>query len=179
MGKATTDLRHEHDAILNVFGILDRMLIDEKNSDEVNLAFAGGLTNFLVTFADTCHHGKEENYLFKALEQAGVPNAGGPIGAMLQEHVIGRDYITAMKEAVASSDLAAFKRQVVGYRDLLRAHIFKENNVLFALADHMLDDVSQDGLFEKFEAWEEDVVGQGVHEMLHAQIDKWAKQYPA
>jgi len=45
------------------------------------------------------------------------------------------------------------------------------------LADRLLDEEKQAGLFEKFEAWEEQVVGHGVHEALHAQIETWGKEY--
>jgi hemerythrin-like domain-containing protein len=34
---------------------------------------------FLKEFADRCHHGKEEDFLFPALEKAGIKKEGGPI----------------------------------------------------------------------------------------------------
>ena len=52
MGKATQDLRNEHDAILHVFQILDAMLIQEEQEAEPQLKFAGELVNFLKIFAD-------------------------------------------------------------------------------------------------------------------------------
>jgi hemerythrin-like domain-containing protein len=33
---------------------------------------------FFRTFTDTCHHGKEEGYLFPALEAIGVSRKNGP-----------------------------------------------------------------------------------------------------
>jgi hemerythrin-like domain-containing protein len=36
------------------------------------------MMEFLSVFADTCHHGKEEDFLFPGLEAAGIPNEGGP-----------------------------------------------------------------------------------------------------
>lgn len=177
MGKATQDLRNEHNAILHVFEILDVMLQDETRQEAQQLQFAGELVNFLKVFADKCHHGKEENHLFAALEQAGVPNANGPIGMMLHEHVLGRQYIAAMESALSKKDLGAFKQSARGYQSLLREHIQKENNVLFMLADRLLDDDQQGELFESFEAWEEQVIGHGVHEALHAQIGDWEKIY--
>ena len=177
MGKATQDLRNEHDAILHVFQILDAMRASKTQEVDQQLRFGGELVNFLKIFADKCHHGKEENYLFKTLEEAGVPNANGPIGQMLREHVLGREYIAEMQAALDGQDLAAFKLSAQGYQQLLRQHIAKENDVLFVLADRVLDDENQDELFEKFEAWEEEVVGHGVHEALHAQIETWGKEY--
>lgn len=177
MGRATQDLRNEHEAILHVFRILDAMRASDAQSAAQQLQFGGELVNFLKIFADKCHHGKEENYLFTALETAGVPNANGPIGMMLHEHVLGRQLIAEMTAALAREDLAGFKQAALDYEELLRAHIAKENDVLFVLADRLVDAQKQDELFEKFEAWEEQVVGHGVHEALHAQIDTWGKVY--
>ena len=86
MGKATQDLRNEHDAILHVFTILDKMLSTDTKEDVEIFKFGDELIYFLKTFADKCHHGKEEDYLFKELIARGIPNEGGPIGVMLQEH---------------------------------------------------------------------------------------------
>jgi hemerythrin-like domain-containing protein len=177
MGKATQDLRNEHDAILHVFTILDIMLSSNTKSDADNLQFGNELVHFLKIFADKCHHGKEEDILFKELERKGVPNEGGPIGAMLQEHQQGREFIALMNTSLESKDLANFKNHAINYRDLLRNHIAKENNVLFMMADKLLDDKKQDELFEKFEIHEETVIGHGVHEELHAKIHTWEDEF--
>lgn len=177
MGKATQDLRNEHDAILHVFTILDKMLSSNSKSDADNLRFGNELVYFLKIFADKCHHGKEEDILFKELEKNGVPNEGGPIGAMLKEHQQGREYIALMNKSLESKDLADFKNTAIKYRDLLRSHIAKENNVVFMMADKLLDDKKQDELFERFKNHEEIVIGHGVHEELHSKIHKWEDDY--
>ncbi len=64
MGKATQDLRKEHKAILHVLAILDQML-KSKKGEETLLHDYGEVVAFLKTFADKCHHGKEENHLFQ------------------------------------------------------------------------------------------------------------------
>jgi len=177
MGKATKDLRNEHNAILHVFEILDNMLSSTSKSDAENLQFANELVEFLQIFVDKCHHGKEEDMLFKELEKRGVPNEGGPIGVMLLEHQQGREYIAQMKKALESKNLAGFKSAAIQYRDLIRSHIAKENDVLFVMAEKMLDDQDQNMLFERFENHEETVVGHGVHDALHANIDRWEADY--
>ena len=120
---------------------------------------------------------KEEDILFKELENKGVQNEGGPIGAMLLEHKQGREYIALMNQSLDSQDLANFKNTAIKYRDLLRNHIAKENNILFMMADRLLDNKKQDDLFAKFENHEETVIGHGVHEELHAKIHTWENDY--
>jgi len=67
MGKATQDLRKEHEAILYVLQILDKMMESDSRDAENMLRYYGEVVYFLKIFADKCHHGKEENYLFKEL----------------------------------------------------------------------------------------------------------------
>jgi hemerythrin-like domain-containing protein len=177
MGKATQDLRNEHESILRVLTIVDKMLANTTRDQAEILRFGGELIYFLKTFADKCHHGKEENYLFEEMVRRGVPKEGGPIGVMLAEHKQGREYIALMSAAVDSKDLAKFTEAAEMYRDLLRPHIEKENTVLFVMADRLLGDVAQEDLFEKFEEHEESVIGHGVHEELHAMIHQWEEEF--
>ncbi|MDI3529811.1 MAG: hypothetical protein PWR08_1378 [Thermoanaerobacterium sp.] len=175
MGKATQDLRKEHEAILYVLQILDKMMESDSLDAENRLRYYGEVVYFLKIFVDKCHHGKEENYLFKELVNKGIPSEGGPVGVMLQEHAQGRDYIAQMAKSVDDKDINGFNNAAVQYRDLLRRHINKENNVLFVMADNVIDEQSQSLMFEQFEQHEVNVIGHGVHEKLHAMIDTWAE----
>ena len=177
MGKATQDLRKEHEAILYVLQILDKMMESDSRDSENMLRYYGEVVYFLKIFADKCHHGKEENYLFKELVDKGIPNDGGPVGVMLQEHVQGRGYIAQMGRSLDDKNINGFNKAAAQYRDLLRRHINKENNVLFMMADNVIDEQAQSVLFEQFEQHEENVVGHGVHEKLHAMIDAWADDF--
>lgn len=97
---------------------------------------------FLRAFADRLHHQKEEDTLFPALEAAGMPRNGGPIAVMLEEHEEGRGLVRDMAaclDGLAQEDSrAAFARAGRGFIGLLRDHIEKENEVLFAMADDIL-----------------------------------------
>lgn len=177
MGKATQDLRKEHKAIVHVLHILDKMMQTDGIKAETLLHYYNEVVYFLKIFADKCHHGKEENYLFKELVIKGIQNEGGPVGVMLQEHAQGRDYIEQMSQSLDDKDLSGFNNAAIQYRDLLRRHINSENNVLFMMADNLIDEQAQSFLFEQFEQHEETVIGHGVHEELHAMIDTWAETF--
>ena len=177
MGKATQDLRKEHDSILHVLKILDKMMSTDKKEDIVKLKYYNELVYFLKIFADKCHHGKEEKYFFVELVNKGIPNDAGLIGSLLQEHSQSREYIALMGKSLESKDLIEFNTAATKYSNLLKSHIEKENNVLFPMADQLLDEESQDALFEKFEQHEESVIGHGVHEELHSMIHNWATEF--
>lgn len=177
MGKAIQDLRKEHDAILYVLQILDQMMLSESGDEDSLLRYYDEVVYFLKTFVDKCHHGKEEKYLFNELVKKGIHNEGGPVGDMLQEHTQGRDHIAQMSHSLDAKDIGGFNNAAVQYRDLLKRHIEKENNVLFPMADEVIDEKEQALLFEKFEQFEENIIGHGIHEKLHAMIDTWAEAF--
>lgn len=179
MGKATQDLRKEHDAVLYVMQLMDKMMLQDSKENESMLLYYDEVLYFLKTFVDKCHHGKEENFLFKELQSKGIPNDGGPIGVMLQEHALGRSYIAQMSETLEAKSVDGFNAVAANYCDLLRNHIEKEDRILFTLADQTIDEVGQEQLFEEFEQFEENVIGHGLHEKLHARIDKWADVFDA
>jgi hemerythrin-like domain-containing protein len=111
------------------------------------------------------------------LVNKGIPDENGLIGSLLQEHNRSREYVAMMSKSLESKDLTEFTAAATKYSDLLKSHIEKENNVLFAMADQLLDEEIQDALFEKFEQHEENVIGHGVHEELHSMIHNWATEF--
>ena len=179
MAYASKDLIEEHEAILHGLSILEKMTALLDTPTDALSKDLQDMVDFLVLFADTCHHGKEEGLLFPAMEQAGIPKEGGPIGQMLHEHEQGRAFIRGMKQALGgeSVDAGAFRTNASGYIELLRAHIEKENQILFPMGDRFLPPEKQQELLEAFDKHEEEVIGAGVHERLHAMLDNFASRY--
>lgn len=170
-------LEHEHEAILFGIGLLEKAAAKAGAGSESARADLPELVRFLKGFADTCHHGKEEGILFPALERAGLGGAGGPIGAMLEEHARGRAFIAGMTDAILRSDWAGFSAAVAGYAALLRAHIEKENGVLFPLGRRALGSDSLEAMGGEFDRFEESVMGKGEHERLHAMLEGFSARY--
>lgn len=183
MSKAVEDLMHEHEAILFTLRVLDKMAGLAEAGKDPGREDALALIAFLREFADKCHHGKEEEFLFPSLEAAGVPNEGGPIGVMLSEHRKGRECIAGMKQGVAAlkseekKGIALFADNAAAYTELLRQHIQKEDNVLFVMAGRCLSDAQDEELFREFEKLEEERIGKGRHEQFHALLDDLQKIY--
>jgi len=178
MSRAIEDLMHEHEAILFALEILDAIGQRMAAGEAVDPADLAAFIGFLQEFADKCHHGKEEGMLFPALVAAGVPQQDGPVGVMLHEHTLGRQWIHDMDASLRPTlDASAFVRAARGYADLLRAHVQKENEVLFPMAERLLSAARLDALFEAFEAHEEQVIGAGRHEQLHGLLKAWKAKY--
>ncbi len=170
-------LKEEHRAIERMLAILEQAARRLEAGETVAPELFREAAGFLSGFADKCHHCKEEDELFPAMEQAGVPRQGGPIAVMLAEHDEGRRFIRRMTEAarrLAQGD-ASVRGELVaavrGYVDLLRSHIYKEDNILFPMAASVLPASEHARLLTAFERIEQERMGPGVHERYHHMLD--------
>lgn len=176
--RPTEDLRHEHEAVLEMLDILGRMADRLEKKEAVDPVHLDQVIDFLRGFVDKCHHGKEETSLFPAMGAAGVPRTGGPIGLMLEEHERGRGLVRRMAAATTPIHVG-FARAAREYITLLTQHIAKENDVLFPMADNLFSAQTQANLEAEFEVIEERVVGAGKHEQYHALLRTLKETYQA
>ncbi|NOY68289.1 MAG: hemerythrin [Deltaproteobacteria bacterium] len=172
--KATDELKKEHQGVELMLRILQAVSTRIERGEQIDSGHLDGMMEFFSIFVDKCHHGKEEEFLFPALEEAGVPNEGGPIGVMLSEHEKGRALVAKLREATdcfksgEGTVSRTFQAVTEEYVALLTQHIEKENNVLYVMADARLDNAKDAELFEAFEKLEHERIGPGKHEEFHA-----------
>jgi hemerythrin-like domain-containing protein len=164
-GPATADLRHEHEVILRGLDVLERLAERLAAGPPVDDTTLGELVELLQTFADRCHHGKEEDHLFPAIRAKGL---GDTLAVFLEEHEEGRGYLrTLASRGATGGERAAAARRYVG---MLRDHIQRENEVLFPLADGLLAPEEHEALVRAYEDVERRVAGPGIHERLLATL---------
>jgi hemerythrin-like domain-containing protein len=162
-------LKHEHRIIERGLRALDGICERLGSGQPVPPEALSQMLNFIHTFADRCHHQKEETHLFPTLQQHGVPLEGGPIGVMLYEHEVGRRLVAELDHAAnayQSGDAQAgprFAENGRSYIQLLAMHIHKEDNILFKIAEQVLDESTQASLGKAFEQAEAEL-GEGTHE---------------
>jgi hemerythrin-like domain-containing protein len=173
MPKATQQLKEEHEGIKLMFGILDKICEGFKTQGVLNTDHLDDIIEFFKIFVDKCHHGKEEDLLFPAMEQAGILRQGGPIGVMLAEHEKGRAYVKAIHAALGKykagdkSAAGAIIDNAKGYIALMLGHIDKEDNILYPMGDQRFSNEKDEELYEGFEKIEEERIGAGKHEAFH------------
>src|SRR5574341_724383 len=168
-GPPTQVLKEEHALILEALDALERKIAQVESGAPADRVYFEKAVEFLRTFADKCHHGKEEHLLFKTMVERGFPREAGPIAVMLHEHDVGRAFVRGIAEAATSpaADPAPVRRIIEngrGFIQLLRAHIEKENTILFPMADNVLGPEDQAYLEKEFERFEAEETGAGVHE---------------
>lgn len=134
---ATALLREQHRLILKVVAAFERAM---RNDDVLPPARdVEAFITFFRLFTDACHHGKEEDLLFAAMEDHGMGGEGGPIDTMREEHRTGRALVRAMNESApelsTAEARAAFRLNAAAYVDFIRGHIAREDDGLFEVAD--------------------------------------------
>ncbi len=179
----TDILKGEHRVIEQILDCLEQIAAECRTHARLEAEPARDAINFFRNFADRCHHGKEEAHLFPAMEAKGFPRDGGPTGVMLHEHEAGRGHIRAMDEAIeqaADGDATAvtqFCEHAVGYIELLREHISKEDHCLFGMADRAFNAADQTALLAKFEHVEAHDMGEGTHQRFLDLANRLADRY--
>jgi hemerythrin-like domain-containing protein len=171
--KPTEVLKQEHKVILQVLSAAEKKAKAIEAKGQINGEKVEKMLDFFRNFADKCHHAKEEKHLFATLQQRGMSREVGPIAVMLSEHQHGRNRVKAAGEALPKARggdrgaLRQVRENLAAYVKLLKEHIIKEDNVLFAMADKVLTHQNQKDLMAAFEKAEREKVGEGVHEKYH------------
>lgn len=181
---AINELIAEHEAVRLTLKILKKIgrQIDETKKIPTT-EHVEQLFDFFSTFVDRCHHGKEEELLFPALEQVGISREGGPVGVMVKEHQQGRDLVSKMKNELSrysdgANDAALnLKKHADDYIALLDFHIEKENNVLFPMAIKHLPEHRLAEMKHGFEKIESEKIGVGKHEQFHQLLEELERVY--
>ncbi len=139
----TALLRQEHELILEVAGALAEMLAGQPD-EPLDYDTVSRCITFFRLYADACHHGKEEDLLFPALAAHGLPEQAGPVAVMLHEHEEGRAMVRTMGASLPAAQAgetaadASLTNAAADFVELITAHIGKENNILFDIADQLI-----------------------------------------
>lgn len=139
----TEILSEEHEFLLRALDLFCRYAEHVTSQRGYDPRLAREFLHFFRDFGDHVHHAKEESILFEWLGARGLPLDGGPLGVLRQEHEVSRDLRLALSLAAdlllqSPGDPEArvrFRDLACRYVELMTAHIAKEEQVLFPLAN--------------------------------------------
>lgn len=174
---ATSNLKKEHQLILQYMDLMERSVCWNLENPESRLLFenAGFFSEFIREFADAFHHVKEEDILFRYLALPGVLRHCDPIPQMLYEHDLARSYLEEVENALSHRDLLDLVRTVQSYAVLMKQHIFKENNILYPMAENGLSDELKLSIAKEYALTEERMESQAIwdkYEKLRTSMEK-------
>jgi len=140
----TNHLVEEHKLILRMLTVLEKNATLTAEGKFHDYGFFLEAVEFIRKYADKFHHAKEEDILFEALVANGMPRENSPVAAMLMEHDAGRNFVRQMEEAAKRAidglpdQDAAIAENALGYVELLRGHIEREDGILYPLAERVI-----------------------------------------
>ena len=128
----------EHRLIERMIALLEKESARIRATGRVDVEFVLSAVDFIRTYADRCHHGKEENILFRDLKKKALsPEHARILKELEEEHVKGRQVvrdIVATQERYLKGDKTAID-EVARLMDVLvqfyPKHIEKEDKHFF------------------------------------------------
>jgi len=147
----------EHRLIERMIALVEGALARIESAGEVDPALVDTAVDFIRTYADRTHHGKEEDILFRDLAERDL-SAGDRrlMRELIAEHVHGRETTAALVaandryrkgDAAALADVAAALRALVAFYP---QHIAKEDEVFFPAARGYLTDEEDQAMLAEF-----------------------------
>ncbi len=176
-------LKQEHRSIEEMLKVMEAVCKKLESGEQVSLDDLNNIVEFIKVFADTCHHGKEEDLLFTAMIDAGIPKEGGPVAVMLMEHDMGRNFVKGLSQATEdygkgnTESSAQIIENARNYASLLSNHIFKEDNILYPMADTHLSDEKQNELLKEFDVVQNEKIGADKHTELLDTLNELKEKY--
>ena len=156
----------EHEYILRMLKVVRKACYRVMKGEEINYDDFYNMIDFIRKYADAHHHGKEEKFLFKEMQDnLGKIGTNLITHGMLVEHDYGRMYIGDLVDALKrvkngdeESKLDVISN-AISYTHLLEKHIAKENDAVYKyaeknLAAEILEDVNRRS--EEFERTAQD-----------------------
>jgi hemerythrin-like domain-containing protein len=135
--KCTELLIQDHKVILRCLNVLEQMAVLVEKGDLLAEEDVAMLLRFLRAFADEHHHAKEESALFPELVLASSAQ-DRPLHQMLFEHDQERSLVEGLEDSLHAKKGADFAYFANRLTELLRNHIYKEDNILFDIVDRAL-----------------------------------------
>ncbi|MDP3902102.1 MAG: hemerythrin domain-containing protein [bacterium] len=155
MQKPTEILTSEHKNILKVTDAMLAKCGELESGAEIDKDFFVKAIDFIKNYADRFHHAKEEDVLFREMRAAQDKLHCSPMDQMLFEHEEGRKFVKDLEDALVKEDRKDIEENARGYANLLQDHIFKEDNILYPMADEALGEDIQTKMAEEFAQVEE------------------------
>lgn len=146
-------LMEEHKNILKLTQKLEKYCAVIIENDFVDIEKFKFMVEFARIYGDKLHHQKEEDILFKEMEDTLGPTAHKLIrSGMFVEHDLGRLYVSNINNAIIDIEnngvTTQAKLNIIGnsiaYKDLLIRHIDKEDDAVYQFALSNLSEDSKD-----------------------------------
>jgi hemerythrin-like domain-containing protein len=167
-------LMKEHRVIERIIPVLVKEAVRLHQGGEVNAELIVSVVGFFRTYADRCHHGKEEDILFRALASKPLSDEHRrTMDQLTEEHVLARSLVGRLmldQDRCVKGDkaaLAAMRQDIQELADLYPRHIGLEEKHFFVPCMDYFSAMEQAGMLRAFTEFDAKI----VHEQSRAMIE--------
>ncbi|MFA7382093.1 MAG: hemerythrin domain-containing protein [Desulfurivibrionaceae bacterium] len=172
--QARGPLMIEHRLIERMLAIIQERLVEVVKTRKIDSSFVDTAVDFVRTYADRTHHGKEEDILFRELNRKGLSEADRRVmNELIAEHAFGRSTTRELVEANTryrhgdSAALEDIARGLHTLADFYPRHIAKEDKVFFPAVRAYFSEDEDQAMLAEF--WEFD--RKMIHEKYKSVVD--------
>ena len=173
--QARGPLMIEHRLIERMLSVIRDVLGQIESTRKVDPVFIDTAVDFIRTYADRTHHGKEEDILFRNLDKLPLSAEDRRVmKELIEEHVFGRQTTGALVEANTryrngeESALADIVKNLQTLIEFYPKHIEKEDKVFFPAARAYFTDEEDQAMLTEF--WEFD--RKMIHEKYRSLVEQ-------
>ena len=173
--QALGPLMIEHRLIERMLSAIKRALATIESKHEVDPVFVDIAVDFIRTYADRLHHGKEEDILFRELNKKLLNEIDRKImKELIDEHVFGRQTTKALVEANTryrngdDTALAEIADKLQTLTEFYPKHIEKEDKVFFPASRAYFTDEEDQAILSEFSEFDRKM----IHEKYRSVVDE-------
>lgn len=162
-------MMEEHKQIKRMLQVMRKACYEVLQGKAICYEDFSTMIDFVRSYADSHHHGKEEKFLFNEMVKH-LGSLGEKLikGGMLVEHDLGRLYMRDLEEALervkAGDDESRLDviANAISYTHLLERHIAKEDDVVYTFAMRQLPEEVLQEVYANCDIFEKQVEEKGV-----------------
>ncbi len=173
---AVAPLMIEHRLIERMIKVLKCELDLIASSSNPNLVLVEAAVDFIHTYADRTHHGKEEDILFRGLDRKNLSGKYRSVmDTLVKEHVLARNETAALveaKERHLKGDLGGLAEMAAHMRTLIEfypRHIEAEDQDFFVPVMDYFTEAEQGAMLREFNEFD--------RRMIHEKYDKLVRRF--
>lgn len=169
----------EHLMIDKIISLIDKTTYYIKFNNNIDPIYLDIIVDFIQAYADKTHHGKEEEILFKILDEKKLYDYDKKLmNELMEDHVSSRVMINELSEANRlyrngdETALIIVDEILRVWRDFYPKHINKENELFFPASMKYLSEIEDRKLVDAFHEFDKNI----IHEKYVSVIDVCEKQ---
>ncbi len=158
-------LMQEHRLIERMIRIMGARLETAKKDGRIDPLFVEIAVDFIRVYADQCHHGKEEDILFRDLAKKNLSEEHNRImNELIKEHILGRNNLKKLSEAKESyiqEDKEALKDIIKNMEALVNfypLHIEKEDKHFFIPCMDYFSDKEKENMLKEMRDFDKNMI---------------------